>query len=362
MKFNNFQEILAHIDNFDPKLYGHTRNFIDGNVSYLSPYISRGIISTKMIYNRILTNGHTFQSAEKFIQELAWRDYWQQIWLNKGNAIDYDFKNPQPKANFEGIPHSILNAQTGIEAIDSSIKELYETGYMHNHLRMYLASIVCNVAQCHWSIPARWMYYHLLDGDWASNALSWQWVAGANSNKLYYANQENINKYTYSKQKNTFLDTTYEVLMNNNHVPEVLNEKNNSILSTNLSLFENDIILNEDLPLVLYNHYNLDAEWLKDIEANRVLILEPSFYEKYPVSDKVIEHILFWASKIPNIQIFKGTFEALQQQFQGTIHFKEHPTNSHYKGIEHPRVWMFEVKGYFPSFFAFWKKCLKSIQ
>ena len=150
--------------------------------------------------------------------------------------------------------------------------------------------------------------------------------------------------------------------MNSNHIPEILNEKSSSILSTNLSQFENDIILNEDLPLVLYNHYNLDAEWLKDIEANRVLILEPSFYEKYPVSDKVIEHILFWASKIPNIQIFKGSFEALQQQFQGTIHFKEHPINSHYKGVEHPRDWMFEVKGYFSSFFAFWKKCLKSIQ
>ena len=71
---------------------------------------------------------------------------------------------------------------------------------------MYIASIVCNIAKSHWKLPSKWFYYYLLDGDLASNNLSWQWVCGANSSKKYYANQENINKFCFTKQKNTFLD------------------------------------------------------------------------------------------------------------------------------------------------------------
>ena len=83
---------------------------------------------------------------------------------------------------------------------------------MHNHLRMYTAAICCNIGQYHWLQPAKWMYYHLLDGDWGSNALSWQWVAGTNSHKKYIANQENINKYCFTKDENTFLDKSYAEL------------------------------------------------------------------------------------------------------------------------------------------------------
>jgi deoxyribodipyrimidine photo-lyase len=90
------------------------------------------------------------------------------------------------------------------------VEELKQTGYMHNHLRMYVAAIACNIGHSHWHLPARWMYYHLLDADWASNALSWQWVAGSFSSKKYYANQENINKYCHTQQRNTFLDVSYE--------------------------------------------------------------------------------------------------------------------------------------------------------
>ena len=104
---------------------------------------------------------------------------------------------------------------------------------MHNHLRMYVASIVCNVAQSHWINPARWMYYYLLDADWASNSLSWQWVAGSNSNKKYFANQDNINKYCLTTQKGTFLDLDYQKIskIRNSRIAEeftILQFKNSS--------------------------------------------------------------------------------------------------------------------------------------
>ena len=105
---------------------------------------------------------------------------------------------------------AIIEAETGIEAVDQAIIELYQTGYMHNHMRMYVASICCNIANSHWLQPAKWMYSHLLDGDLASNQLSWQWIAGSFSNKKYFANQDNINTYFRSTQKGTFLDVDYD--------------------------------------------------------------------------------------------------------------------------------------------------------
>ena len=79
-------------------------------------------------------------------------------------------------------------------------------------MRMYVASICCNVAKSHWLEPSRWLYANLLDGDIASNQLSWQWVAGAFSNKKYYANQHNINRYFNSDQNDSFLNVNYAQL------------------------------------------------------------------------------------------------------------------------------------------------------
>ena len=130
-----------------------------------------------------------------------------------------------PSLEFQTMAYRkpFYRAQTGIEALDQALLEFYDTGYVHNHMRMYLASVACNIGQSHWKVPAQWMYYHLLDADWASNALSWQWVAGSNSHKKYYANQQNINRYFFSEQKNTFLDVPYEQF-EHMEIPEVLAE------------------------------------------------------------------------------------------------------------------------------------------
>jgi len=200
----SYQEILEQIDLVNPIVYSRNRNFINGSVSKLSPYISRGVISTKIVFDHLIKKGYEFSKIEKFIQELCWRDYWQLIWVEKQNLINQDLKRKQLDVENHFLSNSIINANTGIRAIDNAILELYSTGYMHNHLRMYVSSLACNVSKSHWNIPAKWMYYHLLDADWGSNALSWQWICGSNSNKKYYANQENINKYCFTNQKYIF--------------------------------------------------------------------------------------------------------------------------------------------------------------
>ena len=357
----SYKEILKRIDTVDPLKYKHSRNYINGAVSYLSPYISRGVISTKLIFKKILDNGFKPREAEKFIQELAWRDYWQQVWIAKAENINQDIKHTQTPVSNTDIPNAILEANTGIVAIDTAIEEFYKTGYLHNHVRMYIAAIACNMAQSHWKTPAKWMYYHLLDADWASNALSWQWVAGANANKKYVANQENINTYCFTQQRGTFLDIPYEAFTNM-AIPEVLNQTSPFILKTPLPK-KRKITIDNALPSCIYNMYNLDPLWKQDINANRILLLEPSCFDAYPVSQKTIDFIVdLGHQNIPNIQIYVGEFSNLQQE-HGVSHifYKEHPLNKHYNGIEDPRDWMFDVQGYFSSFFGFWKKCKKQI-
>lgn len=357
-----WQKIQQLLDTIDPKAYSRSRNYLSGKVTRLSPYISRGILSTRKVFLHIQSKGVSWDDAEKLIQELAWRDYFQRVWQQLGDSIFEDIRRPQHPVAHHGISSAIVNAKTGIAAIDKGITALYEIGYMHNHMRMYVAMLACNIAQNHWLAPARWMYAHLLDADWASNALSWQWVAGTFSAKKYVANQENINRYTESEQHNTFLDVTYDALMNI-PVPEVLKPHQPFELNTSLPK-TSKLSLNPELPLLVYTPYNLSPEWKAEVAANRVLILEPSFFKKYPVTPKVLEFWLELSKNITAIQWFVGDFHELQALYAGEqIYFKEHPTNRHFLGIEEERDWLVpDVEGFYPSFFSYWNKINKRLK
>lgn len=352
----NIEEIWQQVDSFHPRRYGATRNFKSGSVSRLSPYISRGVLSTRKVYDNLARRFSDLKPFEKFIQELAWRDYWQRVWQE--NDIDEDIKQPQENISHFEMPEAIVNADTGIEAVDDAIQELYETGYMHNHMRMYVASIVCNVGQCYWKEGARWMYAHLLDADWGSNALSWQWVAGSNSSKKYYANQENINKYFDSDQRNTFLDHSYEYLLEM-PVPDVLKSETPFNLDTVLP--DSNAELNPELPTLVYTHYNLDPKWHKDLTANRVLLLEPSHFTKYPISRPILNFILKLAENIEGIQILSENFKVLKFLVSGPIIYKEHPFCRHFEGRMEERDWLHADVPLEKSFFRYWKSLKKSL-
>ncbi|WP_186755813.1 FAD-binding domain-containing protein [Echinicola salinicaeni] len=353
-----YNQIIHRLDQVDPIAYGRSRNFLDGAVTHLSPYLSRGVISTKQVMEHVLGKGYEPSQITKFLQELAWRDYWQQIWITKGDAINKDLKQVQSPVQNHKMPKAIIEGNTGIEVVDRQVEEFYATGYLHNHVRMYLAAMACNMGQSHWKIPAKWMYYHLLDGDWASNALSWQWVVGSNSHKKYLANQENINRYCHSTQRGTFLDRSYEELAEMD-IPERLIPTALPDLTVSLPDAK-DLDLDPKKPTLIYNFYNLDPLWRKEMDANRILLLEPSHFDQYPVAPKTIDFILKLAENIEGLQVMVGEFLELETKYSlEKIFYKEHPLNRHYTGTEDIRDWMFSVKGYYPSFFAFWKKCQK---
>jgi deoxyribodipyrimidine photo-lyase len=357
-----YDSIVERINTINPIKYAKTRNFINGDVTYLSPYLSRGVISVQQIKEAVLQKGFKPYEIEKFLQELAWREYYQRVWQVKKELIFSDLKQPQPDYLHTQIPTTVIGASTGIESIDAHINTFYKTGYLHNHIRMYLASIVCNNAKAHWLAPATWMYYHLLDGDLASNSCSWQWVAGSFSSKKYYCNQENINKYTFTNEQDTFLDHSYEHIATM-PVPKALEATSSLKFVTNLPPTAVPK-LDTSKPTLLYNSYNLDPLWRANEPVNRVLILEPSHFNKYPVSDKVIDFIMELSKNISGIEIYAGEVDTLLSQYENTAFThsnafisKEHPAFEYYPGIKDSREWMFpNTQGYYPSFFSFWKK------
>ena len=262
---------------------------------------------------------------------------------------------------------SVQNAATGVSIIDREINNLYETGYLHNHIRMYLASIACNIGKAHWLVPSKWLYFHLLDGDIASNNCSWQWVAGAFSSKKYYCNQENINKYTFSNQTGSFLDKPYEALVD---MPIPLSLQATEDIDLHTKLPETKFpYIDSSLPTLIYNSYNLDPNWKKEENVNRILLLEPSHFKAYPVSEKVIEFKIDLAKHIADIQIYVGEVEEIANVYKASniepsenIISKEHPAYTHYPGIKEDREWLFpSVTGYYPSFFSYWKKCERAL-
>ena len=363
-----YEKALERVNAIDPIKYAKTRNFINGQITYLSPYITRGVISTKQVMEKIIEKQYPYPAIEKIIQELAWREFFQRVWQSKGLQIWDDLKQDQQEVVHHQMITSIQKANTGIESIDFAINGLYEKSYMHNHSRMYLASIACNIGKAHWIESSRWMYYHLLDGDIASNNCSWQWVAGAFSSKKYYCNQENVNKYTFSKQQNTFLDKPYEQLVDL-PIPDALQETTVLDLTTNLPK-SNTPNIDTELPTLIYNSYNLDPIWRKLEKVNRVLLLEPSHFNRYPVSDKVIEFIIDLSKNIEGIQVYTGEIADIENLYKTNntwenqkIISKEHPAFAYYPGIKDQRDWMFpEVNGYYPSFFGFWKKAERSFR
>ena len=214
-------EAELKLHNIDPLAYGRTRNYGDGKVSQLSPYLHHGVLSLNEVRNHALTLCQQPEQITKFIQELAWRDFWQRALAQHPEWVWKDIEPYKTGFSVEDyadlLPDDISQGRTQVACMDEFIHELLTTGYIHNHARMYLASYIVHFRRIKWQAGARWFLQHLLDGDLASNNLSWQWVASTYSNKPYIFNLKNVEKY-FSKQVDTklkhnkILDASYEEL------------------------------------------------------------------------------------------------------------------------------------------------------
>ena len=165
--------------------------------SRLSPYLRRRIITEEQIITAVLA-AHLLQAAEKFVQEVLWRTYWKG-WLELRPSVWARFLTARDCAAVVDA-RALTDAEagrTGIEGFDDWAQELRETGYLHNHARMWFASIWIFTLRLPWALGADFFLRHLLDADPASNTLSWRWVAGLQTaGKTYLATADNISRFT----------------------------------------------------------------------------------------------------------------------------------------------------------------------
>jgi deoxyribodipyrimidine photo-lyase len=187
---------LQRIAAVRPADYARSRNAIEGAVTRLSPYITHGLVSLPEVLAGVAAK-HRLGVQHKFVFELGWREYFRHVRQQRGDGILQSLHAGvlPDQAYARALPDDIRSARTGVPAIDAAVRTLYATGWLHNHARMWLASYVVHLRKVHWRVGADWMVAFLLDGDLASNHLSWQWVAGTGSHKPYLFNAENVSRY-----------------------------------------------------------------------------------------------------------------------------------------------------------------------
>ena len=231
--------------------YSKLRNFDFGtdnrsNISCLSPYITHGIINELEVIDKSLKK-FSFQKNEKFIQEVLWRVYWKgwlelrpNVWSDY--LMELDNLRDEYKSN-----HSYLRAiegKTDIECFNQWIIELKENNYLHNHARMWFASIWIFTLELPWQLGAEFFMKHLYDGDAASNTLGWRWVAGVQTQgKHYLASEWNIKKFTNNRFQNIKLNENAPPKISGKSFPMIKQEFNNpqNLEEKNLLIFENNL-------------------------------------------------------------------------------------------------------------------------
>lgn len=182
-----------------------------GAVSKLSPYLRYRMIIEQEVVGATLGQ-HSLAAAEKYTQEVLWRTYWKG-WLEMRPSVWTDFLQERDRQR-DSFPnaraiHSAESGEIGIEGFDDWARELVETGYLHNHARMWFASIWIFTLRLPWALGADFFLRHLVDADAASNTLSWRWVAGLQTaGKTYLATSDNIARYTNGRFAPKGLATT----------------------------------------------------------------------------------------------------------------------------------------------------------
>lgn len=203
-----------------PDAYARTRNALDGAVSHLSPYITHGFISLVDVLAGVTTR-HALDAQHKFVYEIGWRAYFRHVWQHRGDGILQSLQEGllPDDAYARDMPADIRQGDTRqgdtrVPVVDEAVRVLYATGLLHNHARMWLASYIVHVRKVHWRVAADWLYGHLVDGDLASNHLSWQWVAATGSSKPYLFNADNVARHAPEPwhSPGSVIDVSYEAL------------------------------------------------------------------------------------------------------------------------------------------------------
>ena len=304
--------------------YSKLRNFDFGpdnrsNISCLSPYITHGIINELEVIDKSLKK-FSFSKNEKFIQEVLWRVYWKgwlelrpNVWSDYLIELDNlrdEFKNNQNYLN-------AIEGKTDIDCFNQWIIELKENNYLHNHARMWFASIWIFTLELPWQLGAEFFMKHLYDGDAASNTLGWRWVAGVQTQgKHYLASEWNIKKFTNNRFQNIKLNEnappkisgkSFPLIKQEFNNPQNLEEKNLLIFENNLSFEITDFKENRFKKIYIISNRNEN----RSIKLSEKLVKFKSLLMKdqeQRLKDKSIDCEVVDVSEIKNIENYYGLY------------------------------------------------------
>jgi len=265
--------------------YSKLRNFDFGpdnrsNISCLSPYITHGIVNELEVIDKSLKK-FSFSKNEKFIQEVLWRVYWKgwlelrpNVWsdyLVELNDLRNEFKSNQNYLN-------AIEGKTNIECFNQWVKELKVNNYLHNHTRMWFASIWIFTLELPWQLGAEFFMQHLYDGDAASNTLGWRWVAGVQTQgKHYLASEWNIKKFTNNRFQNMQLNENASSIFNDKTYP--INKKE----------FLNSQILENKILLIFENNMTFEFSDFKEHKFKKILLVLNDTNRAIKLSEKVLK-------------------------------------------------------------------------
>ena len=298
--------------------YSKLRNFDFGpekrsNVSCLSPYITHGIITEKEVIKKSLEK-FSFSKIEKFIQEVLWRTYWKG-WLELRPNVwsDYLIELNKIKDEFKSNQNyiSAIEGKTNIECFNVWVNELKEKNYLHNHTRMWFASIWIFTLELPWELGAEFFMQNLYDGDAASNTLGWRWVAGVQTQgKHYLASEWNIKKFTNNRFQNIILNENappkisekiYQINKQNFTNPTNIEEKNLLIFENNLAFEITDFKEKNFKKIYLVSNKNLN----RSIKLSEKLLTFKSLLiedQKQRLKEKSIDCDVIDLDEIKNIE------------------------------------------------------------
>ena len=298
--------------------YSRLRNFDFGpknrsNISCLSPYITHGIINEKEVIEKSLSK-FSFSKNEKFIQEILWRTYWKgwlelrpNVWsdyLIELNNIKEEFKDNRNYLN-------AMEGKTNIDCFNTWVNELKENNYLHNHTRMWFASIWIFTLELPWQLGAELFMKHLYDGDTASNTLGWRWVAGVQTQgKHYLASEWNIKKFTNNRFNNIKLNEnappkvsgkTYSIIKQDFNNPQNIEDKSLLIFENNLAFEITDFQNNKfkKIYLVSNKNENRSIKLSEKVVKFKSLLIED---QEQRLKTKTIDCEVIDISEVKNIE------------------------------------------------------------
>ncbi len=336
-------EAIKRLNSIDIALYKRSHDFTNGAVSKLSPYFRHGCLSLKEACDSL--RERLGSESEAFVHALARRDYWRRVWYQEGDKVFNNLEPSKVAIGDNAMPDYVRQMITGLPCMDAFIRDLMQEGYVHHHARQWFAAYVIHWLKVDWREAADWFENLLLDGDKASNHLSWQWVASTFSSTPYFFNKDVLarqtsEKYCVNCKVNCPFDAKIEMLeaklfsVEEQPLPDrkvMRPPTKNFSVNHAVAVFVHDEMLSAAHPL------------LKNSNA-KFFVFDESLQGKWPL--KRFQFVADCLSELPNVEVWLGdTREVLEKRGVGQLITQNTP-NVEVKNLLEPfkTEWQPEVK------------------